>query len=516
MSIDTGATVLVIGAGPTGLMMAAELKLHGVSCRIIDKEAAASDKSKALAIHARTLEILESLGLADQFVGRGQKLLGMHVVMEGKPVIHATFDRIPSRYPYVLSLPQSETERILAQHLEKLEVQVERKAELIGLTQDADAVIATVRRADGAQEHLTAPYLIGCDGAHSAVRQALGLRFEGMEYEELFVLADVQISWEFGEDEARAYLSPEGTAAYFPMGGGRYRIIVQVPPGTTALSPEPTLAETQALVDRFGPSGATLSDPHWLAAFRIHRRKVPSYRDRRVFVVGDVAHIHSPVGWHGMNTGIQDAHNLAWKLALVIRGAAAPALLDSFQAERHPVAEQVLRTTDTMTRIATVRNPLARALRDFLMPVLVSQGFVQKRFTRSLAELAVNYHRSPIVAQARPRLRDAVRQPGLGAKAWWAFSTGPRPGDRAPDAAPLAAGERTGVRLHQMMDPVRHNLMLLRGIEPALGVDIVLQDVAEMIADGFGSLVAIHLIVIDGAPPQSFPAGADRRGDGGS
>ena len=469
MSTDTGATVMVVGAGPTGLMMAAGLKMHGVPCRIIDKEAAASDKSRALAIHARTLEIFESLGIADEFVERGQKLRGMHVSMEGKPVIHATFDRIPSRYAYVLSLPQSETERILEQHLEKMDVRVERSTELIGLTQDADAVTATIRRADGAQQRFTTPYLIGCDGAHSTVRHVLGLRFHGAEYEELFVLADVQISWQFGEDEARAYLSSEGTAAYFPMGRGRYRIIVQVPE-TAQISPEPTLAEAQALVDRLGPPATILSDPHWLTAFRIHRRKVPSYRDRRVFVAGDAAHIHSPVGGQGMNTGIQDAHNLAWKLALVIKGAAGPSLLDSFQAERHPVAEQVLRTTDTMTRIATVRNPLARALRDFLMPVLASQGFVQKRFARSLAELAVNYHRSPIVAQIRPRLRDAVRQPGLGAKAWWAFSTGPRPGDWAPDAAPLVAGERTGLRLNQVLDPVRHNLMLLRGIEPTLGL----------------------------------------------
>jgi hypothetical protein len=188
---------------------------------------------------------------------------------------------------------------------------------------------------------------------------------------------------------------------------------------------------------------------------------------------------------------------------LVLRGAAPAALLDSYHAERHPVAEEVLRTTNAMTRIVTTRNPVARAVRDFLMPAVGSQGFVQKRLGRSLAELAVNYRRSPIVAQARPRLRDALRPPGIGARAWWAFSTAPRPGDRAPDAAPLKVGERDGLRLYEVFDPTRHNLMLFSGIEPLATAAAGLGEIAGMMADGFGSLVAVHLIAADGAPLPS-------------
>ncbi len=498
-------SVLVAGAGPTGLMMAVCLALHRVRCRIVDKVAAASDKSKAIAIHARTMEIFDQIGIADEVLRRGQKIRGMHVTMEGKPVIHAAFDRLPSRYPFVLSLPQSQTERILEQRLQSLGVEVERGTELTGLSQDSGGVAVTVRRADGTGETFHAGYLIGCDGAHSTVRHLLGMRFEGVEYEEQFVLADVQINWQFAEDEARTYLSRQGTAAYFPMGGGRYRIVAEIPPSAGTVSDEPTLAEVQALIDRLGPPGTQLTDPRWLAPFRIHRRKVNSYRDGRAFVAGDAAHIHSPVGGQGMNTGIQDAHNLAWKLALVLKGAAAPSLLDSYQAERHSVAEQVLRTTDTMTRMVTVSNPVARAVRDFLMPVVGSQELVQKRFALTLSELAINYRRSPIVAQSMPRLRDAVRMPGLGARAWWAFSTGPRAGDRAPDARPVRLGDRAGLRLHELMDPVRHNLMLLCGVEPAPGVEARMREIAEMIGGGFGALIAVHPVVVGGAPPRGWP-----------
>jgi 2-polyprenyl-6-methoxyphenol hydroxylase-like FAD-dependent oxidoreductase len=502
MTATQGEAVLVVGAGPTGLTMAAELVLHGVQCRIIDKAAAASDKSKALAIHARTLEVLESLGIADQLIAQGHKLHGMRIFIEGKPAVHARLDRIASRYPFVLALAQNETERILEQHLASIGVRVERETELTGLGQDGGGVSATLRRADG-EERITTPYLIGCDGAHSTVRHVLGLRFEGAAYEELFVLADVHIAWQLADDEARIYVNPEGMAAYFPMGGGRYRLIAELPQ-STAIAPEPSLAEVQALVDRFGPPGTVLSEPHWLATFRIHRRKVANYRSGRVFVAGDAAHIHSPAGGQGMNTGIQDAHNLAWKLALVVKGTAAPALLDSYQAERHPVAEQVLRTTDAMTRVISLRNPLARAVRDFVIPVAASQSFVQKRFMRDLAELSVNYRRSPIVAQTLPDLRDALRQPGLGARAWWAFNAGPHPGDRAPDAA-LKTGDQTGIRLYEALDPTRHNLVLFTGMDPIVGGDAALRDTAEMVAEGFDALIKVLVVGSGNARTHSGP-----------
>ena len=506
MSEQPGAAVMVVGAGPTGLMMALGLALHRVPCRIIDQAPAPSDKSKALAIHARTLETFESIGIAGEAVKRGHRLRGMHITVDGHPVINVTFESIPSRYPFVLTLPQSETEHLMLERLASFGIQVERQTQLTGLRQTDDAVTATLRAPDGGEERVVTPYLVGCDGAHSTVRHVLGMPFEGADYEEVFLLADTQISWPFPEDEARTFLGPAGAAAYFPLGGGRYRMIAEMPPNTAPDGHEPTLAEAQALVDRLGPPGTTLSDPHWLATFRTHRRKTAHYRNGRVFVAGDAAHIHSPAGGQGMNTGIQDAHNLAWKLALVTTGAAAPTLLDSFEAERHAVAQQVLRTSDAMLRMATTRNPVARAVRHYLVPAIASQGFVQKRFSRTMAEVSVNYRHSPIVGESRPRLRDAMRTPALGANPWWAFNTGPRPGDRAPDVSPLRVGNRETQWLFELLDPVRHNLLLFGGIEPRPGNDARLRDLAGMIADGFSSLIAVHLVVIEGVPAQTWPA----------
>ncbi len=466
MSNGSNAAVLVVGAGPTGLMMALGLTLHRVPCRIIDKAAEPNDKSKAIAIHARTLEIFEGLGIADEVVQRGHQVRGMHLAADGRDVIHVTFDRVPSRYPYILTLAQSETERILQERLEGMGRQVERQTELLAFSQNGNCVTATIRRPDGREERLSTRFLIGCDGAHSTVRHVLAMPFEGAEYEELFLLADVQVSWQFADDEARSFLSSAGTAAFFPMGQGRHRIIAEMAPDAVRSIEEPTLAEAQVLIDRLAPAGTVLADPRWLAGFRIHRRKVANYRKGRVFLAGDAAHIHSPAWGQGMNTGIQDAHNLAWKLALVVGGASAPSLLDSFQAERHAVAEQVLRTSDAITRMITIRNPVARAIRDCLIPAIASQGFIQRRFSRTIAEVSVNYRRSPIVGESRPRLRDALRSPRLGAKAWWAFSTGPRPGDRAPDPSPLRSDQADGKRLLELIDPARHNLLLFGGIEP--------------------------------------------------
>ena len=503
--MDTNPAVLVAGAGPTGLMMALGLTLHGAPCRIIDRAPAPSDKSKAIAIHARTLEIFESLGIAEEVVRRGHKLHGMHLAADGREVIHVSFDRVPSRYPYILALPQSETERIMLERLAGMGRQVERQTELVAFSQSGNGVSATIRRPDGGEERLSVPFLIGCDGAHSTVRHVLGMPFEGSQYEETFLLADVQVDWQFSDEDARTYLSSSGTAAYFPLGGGRYRIIAEIAPETGQIPQEPTLADTQALVDRLGPAGTVLSDPQWLTTFQIHRRKVRNYRQGRVFVAGDAAHIHSPAGGQGMNTGIQDAHNLAWKLALVVGGAAAPSLLDSFQAERHAVAEHVLRTSDTMTRMITIRNPVARAIRDFLVPAIASQGFIQKRFSRTIAEVAINYRRSPIVGESRPRLREALRSTRLGAKAWWAFTTGPRPGDRAPDASPLRSGGRDDQRLLELIDPARHNLLLLGGIEVPPDAIAGLREVAEMVVEGFGSLIAVHVVLIDDASGETWP-----------
>lgn len=297
--------VLVVGAGPTSLMMASELARHGIRCRIIDKQPQASQLSRALVIHARTLEVFENIGIADQFVSAGLKAHRGSLYAGGKRIVHFSFDGLESRYNFALMLPQNQTEALLARHLEDLKLKVERSTELTGFAQGADGVTAALRLPDGSEEQCHTEYLIGCDGAHSVVRHALNLPFEGAEYEESFALADVVAEWAMPDDEICGFVSEKGVVVFFPITHGRYRLIANV--DTPGPSDEPTLAELQKIVDEQCHLGARLHDPNWTAYFKIHRRQADSYRVGRAFLAGDAAHIHSPAGGQGMNTGLQDA-----------------------------------------------------------------------------------------------------------------------------------------------------------------------------------------------------------------
>jgi len=301
--------VLVVGARPTGLMMASQLARHGIRCRVIDTAPHPTRLSKALAIHARTLEIFENIGIADRFVSSGVKAHGGSIYSGGKRIAHFLFDGLDSRYNYALMLPQDETEALIEKHLESFGLQVERSTELIGFTQDSQSVVATLRLANGREEPCRAEYLIGCDGAHSSVRHALKLAFEGAEYEENFALADVMVDSSMPNDEIVGFASEKGIVFFFPITNGRYRLITDVQ--TTRPDRDPTLEELQSIVDDQCHIAARLHDPRWTAYFKIHRRQVASYRIGRAFLAGDAAHIHSPAGGQGMNTGLQDAYNLA-------------------------------------------------------------------------------------------------------------------------------------------------------------------------------------------------------------
>jgi 2-polyprenyl-6-methoxyphenol hydroxylase-like FAD-dependent oxidoreductase len=450
-------TVLVVGAGPVGLTMACELRRHGVACRVVERLDVPTDKSKALGVHARTLECLTFAGIADRFVAAGNKMHGTNVYADGKRVAHVSFDDIASRYPYVLLLAQNETERLLAERLAELGGAVERGTELTGFTQDDDCVTATLARAGGKAETARFAWVVGCDGAHSAVRKSLGLPFEGVPYEESFALGDLRVDWSVPDDEVHAYLSAEGGVVCFPFGrDGRWRVIAECD------AKEPTVEDFERLLRARGAPSAKLSEPRWLASFRIHRRIVPRYRSGRAFVAGDAAHIHSPIGGQGMNTGMQDAINLAWKIALVQTGAASPRLLDSYDTERRPVAAQTLSGTDMATRALTLRNPVAREIRDRVMTLLSGLELVQRRMLTTASEIGVGYRSSPIVAERRAPLGRATvgkrvgEQPTVGD--WLDFGAGPRAGDRVPDVA--VEGERC---LFDLLCHTKHTLLLFDG-----------------------------------------------------
>jgi 2-polyprenyl-6-methoxyphenol hydroxylase-like FAD-dependent oxidoreductase len=462
MNSTADIPVLICGAGPTGLMLASELVRHGMRVRIVDKAPGPAEQSRALGMQARMLEVFDSIGLADTMIAHGHKVHGVNAFAGGKRIAHISFDEIESPYRFVLVIPQSQTERILIEHLASLGVSVERGVELTGFTQDADSVAATLRMPDGREESCRSSWIAGCDGAHSVVRQTLGLPFEGIQYDEAFWLIDCHMDWSQPDDELYLYPDADRLFALFPMGNGRWRVVATIDANDNR---EPALESVETALRALGLD-LHLHDPTWLSHFRINRLRVTGYRVGRAFVCGDAAHVHSPAGGQGMNTGLQDAHNLAWKLALAESGAARPELLDTFHAERHPIAVDVLETSDLLTRFATMRNPVAKAIRDRLAPVLTALEVVQHRASRTISELVVNYRTSPIVGEHRSGLVENLRRAGgAGVGAWYDFAHGPAAGDHAPDAEPIELDHGSADRLYDLLRGTTHTLLLFSGVD---------------------------------------------------
>ncbi len=394
MKID----VLVAGAGPVGLAMAVELARYGLSVRIVDKSAGRTDKSKAIVLWSRTLELMDSAGCSRSLIDAGRKVTAVSLVEGSKQIGHLTLDGVDSPHPYTLMLPQSETERLLDEHLNGLGVQVERGVELTQLAASADHVVSTLRHENGQEETLETRWLIGCDGAHSTVRHQLGMEFVGDTMPSSWILADVHLSDVPWKEEVVIAWHADGVLALFPITEGRYRIIADVGnTPVTAQQSEPTLAEVQTLLDQRGPGGIVASQPVWLAGFRINERKVADYRAGQVFLAGDAAHIHSPAGGQGMNTGIQDACNLAWKLALVHSGScAAEPLLGSYSLERSEVGKQVLAATGRATNIGLLRGEIKQSIRNHIASLIFGLPPIRKVITEALTELSIGYHHSPL------------------------------------------------------------------------------------------------------------------------
>lgn len=351
--------ILIIGAGPVGLTLAAELARHGVSSRIIDKAAEPSLYCRAIGVTPRSLEVFEDMGVVRDIIDAGLWLRGVRTLVKGFPAREVRHDF--SDLPFsLLGVPQYATERILTEHLATFGIQIERGMALTSLHQSADGVMVELEGPQGA-ERAAYRYVVGCDGAHSAVRRALDIPFEGDAFPMEFMLGDVRVDWDVPRAISVFAVVPKEDAApdFFvaiPLPGrGRYRVSMTAPerlsaPGGTghgiqADRPGATLADLQEVADRILPARAVLSDMHWSSIFRISMRLAAHYRVGNAFIAGDAAHIHPPTGGQGMNTGIQDAYNLAWKLALVTQSKAAPGLLDSYEAERHPVAAEVVKRT---------------------------------------------------------------------------------------------------------------------------------------------------------------------------
>jgi 2-polyprenyl-6-methoxyphenol hydroxylase-like FAD-dependent oxidoreductase len=430
-SLDESAVdVLIVGAGPTGLVLAAQLHALGVGFRIVDRATDAVHESRALAIQARTLEVLTPVGLSADLVAQGDPatVLLMHFAnrMAEVKLFDEGFDE--TAYPYLLFLSQAQTERILVDRLAEVGISIERGVEFRDLHQDVDSVTSTLGSAAG-EVQIRSKYVAGCDGAHSAVRSSSGIRFSGTAFPQTFVIADLEAD-QLETGRVHAYLSAEGMMFFFPLGSpATWRMLVMAPP--TLAAKAPTLVRVQAIVNRYTSDRVVLRDPVWLTNFTVQSRRADSFRSGRVFLAGDAAHIHSPAGAQGMNTGIQDAVNLGWKLALACRGVGGEKLLDSYQRERLPVARSVLRMTNRAFRVATSRNRFfryvqPRAAAAAAVPFALRSARLRRVGFRVIAQLSIRYPKSPLSVEGRPR---------LGRRA--------RAGDRLPDSAIVVDGHAT-------------------------------------------------------------------------
>ncbi|MDV3125672.1 FAD-dependent monooxygenase [Mycobacterium sp. 21AC1] len=377
--------VVVVGAGPTGLMTACELALGGVKVRLLEERTTTPNITRAFAVHARTLELLDGRGLADELLSRGVQ------VHEVVPPGGATLDlrQLPTQFAMVLIVPQSGTEHVLEARAAELGVEFRRGAKVVSLRQDADSVTVELAGGDSVQ----ADYVVGCDGAHSTVRRLVGIDFVGKQYETHILLADVQLASPPSES-LFARTGAEGVVLFVPFGDGWFRAIAWDRLREQEPLDEPvTLDEMRDAFRRIAGQDFGMSEMRWSSRFLSERRQARHYRSGRVFLAGDAAHVHSPLGGQGMNTGLGDAFNLGWKIAAAVRGQAPPWLLDSYESERHPVGADVLRLTDAFNQVV-LSSSVARRLRVLVLGAVLRIPRTQRFLAERLSGIGIAYPRA--------------------------------------------------------------------------------------------------------------------------
>jgi 2-polyprenyl-6-methoxyphenol hydroxylase-like FAD-dependent oxidoreductase len=391
--------VLIVGAGPTGLSLACQFVRHGVECVVVEQNGGVTPYSKAIGVHARTLEIYEQLGLAREAV-EGGTIAGKARLLSGGEV-RGEFNLSDvgqgmSPYPYVLMLEQSKNERLLYDYLKGRGGDVRWETALESFSQTDEGVTALVKTVGGDSQTVEARYLVGCDGAKSPVRHALGLAFEGSTFERTFYVADAQVDWGFAHDGLTVSLSKETFVLFFPLKGERrYRVVGVFPEEFAKDEGEILYEEIEARIKAEAELELDLHDVEWFSTYKVHTRHVSSFSAGRCFLAGDSAHIHSPAGAQGMNTGIQDAYNLAWKLALALKGRAGEKLLDTYNEERLENARNLLRTTDRMFQLAAGPEWLLSFLRTNVFPAvagfLFSLDLVKRLVFPLVSQIGINY-----------------------------------------------------------------------------------------------------------------------------
>jgi 2-polyprenyl-6-methoxyphenol hydroxylase-like FAD-dependent oxidoreductase len=408
--------VLVVGAGPTGLVLALWLTRLGVAVRIIDKSAQPGTTSRALAVQARTLELYQQLDLTQALLERGHRVPAINLCVKGVQRARLPIESIGgklTRYPFLEIFPQDKHERLLIERLQALGVSVERPTELVSFSDDGARIRAQLKRGDGTQETCEAAYLAGCDGARSLVRSALGASFPGGTYRQVFYVADIDGGGAPVNGELHIDLDQADFLAVFPLAGsGRARLI-----GT--VRDERAESDTLRFEDISGRAlqnlKLTVDRVNWFSTYHVHHRVADHFGKGRAFLLGDAAHIHSPAGGQGMNTGIGDAVNLAWKLAAVVHAQAPPSLLTSYEAERRPFAQRLVATTDRVFTLATAAGAVADFVRTRVVPVVMPRlmAFAPARelLFRTVSQILVNYRGSGLSEGVAGQVQGGDRLP---------------------------------------------------------------------------------------------------------
>lgn len=440
---------MIVGAGPVGLALACRLHQYGVKCRILDKLAEPVKRTKAAAVWSRTAEIFDQMGLAESVLGHGLKVYGATFFSGGKRVARLELDSIDSLYNYVLMIAQHKTEQVLRDYLREQGVSVEYGSQVAAVAQDSESVTLTLESG----EVVKARWAVGCDGAHSFVRQALGLSFDGQDLTSQWIVGDLDLEGLPLQDELILIMHKDGPAGLFPLGGSLFRVVAE----TEKSDQDVESVLTRLVEERVEGEGLRVTRVHDAGYFSIHERQVKRYKVGRVFLAGDSAHVQSPIGGQGMNTGIQDANNLAWKLAMAAKALTGEAILETYHEERHPVAEWLVDATSKGTAIVTNQNPLVAAFRGQATRLMAALPLVQNKLRSTLSELEINYRGSSLCREAQY----------IGGE--WGDGEGVRAGERAPDGVVEIDGEASRLsehtrdcRLHLLLFDCGHPFYILK------------------------------------------------------
>ncbi|MDP4511565.1 FAD-dependent monooxygenase [Nonomuraea turcica] len=440
--------VLIAGAGPTGLVLAIELARRGVIPRVVNAESAGHRESRAVSIVARSLEMLDDLGLAQAAIERGVPLHTLNFYQGTTTLAEMDVTAVDSPFPLDLCIPQWQTVALLREHAEQLGVTVEWGTRLLGQEADEYGVSVELEHGDGRRERCRTGWLVGADGAHSTVRETAGITRKRADLKRGFILGDVAVDWPLTRDRFHVYFDRSGLVAVFPMIGGYWRILASTPDDNPP--DNPGLDHFAAYVADRTPLDSRVRDLQWSSSFVARESLADRLREGRVLLAGDAAHSHSPVGGQGMNTGMQDAYNLGWKLALVVTGRAGESLLDSYQAERWPVVKAVVEATSTTTKVATGSTLAARRARRHALRLFGGLNPVQQRLSNAFGEHLVHYRDSDLVFE---------RWQESPAKAWSDIArTGPEAGELVRDA--YVENREGPVALRHLLRTPGHHLLL--------------------------------------------------------